>query len=425
MKNRKLAQGLSTLFMGLGQLYSGFYLKGLVLIIVEIATIIYVKGLLISAHGLYTLGTKTAVLDGFDYTPGDNSLTMLCNGTIAVLILSFIIIIYFVNIIDAGKCIDYVEEKEEHPGFFSYVKEFYNKRFVAIMLIPAAVGILTFIIIPMVLTVMVAFTNYSAPNHLPPKNLFTWVGISNFYKLAKMKAWSSTFVGVGIWTLTFAVCATFLNYFGGLFLAMLVNKHDIRLKGLWRSIFILPYAVPAFVSLLVFRLMLDASGPVNTLIGTKLPFFTDPLMAKVMVLVINTWLGAPYFMILLSGALTNIPSSLYEAAQIDGANKIQQFFKITLPMLLFQTAPVMIMTFAYNFNNFGAIYFLTDGLPSNSSYRYAGSTDNLLTWVYKMTKEQSQFSSAAVISIFIFFFVALISLIFFMKSKSFKEEGMV
>ena len=425
MTKKKLAQLLSFIFMGTGQIFSGFYLKGIVLAATEVLTIIYIKGLLSALNGLYTLGTTAAVLDGFDYIPGDNSLVMLCNGTIVIFVLSFIVLIYIVNVIDAGKCIEYVEQKQKAPGFFSYLKEFYNKRFVAIMLIPAAIGVLALIIVPMVLTVMVAFTNYSAPNHLPPKNLFDWVGISNFFKLAKMKAWSSTFVGVGIWTLIFAICATFLNYFAGLALAMLASRQNVKFKGLWRGIFILPYAIPAFVSLLVFRLMLDSSGPVNALIGTKIPFFTDPTMAKVMILVINTWLGAPYFMVLLSGALTNISSSLYEAAQIDGAGKIQQFLKITMPMLLFQTAPVLIMTFAYNFNNFGAIYFLTDGLPSHSGYRYAGSTDNLMTWVFKMTKDQSQYSFAAVITIFIFIFVAVISLIFFLKTKSFKEEGMI
>lgn len=172
--------------------------------------------------------------------------------------------------------------------------------------------------------------------------------------------------------------------------------------------------------------MFSGVGPVNNLLISmgldKLPFFTDPLMAKVMLLVINTWLGAPYFMILISGALTNIDGSLYEAAKIDGATRWQQFREITLPILLLQTAPVLILSFAFNFNNFSAVYLLTGGGPINSAYRYAGSTDILITWVYKLTKEQSQYHVASVISIILFIFIASISTWNFVRSKSFKEE---
>ena len=127
-------------------------------------------------------------------------------------------------------------------------------------------------------------------------------------------------------------------------------------------------------------------------------------------------------MILISGALTNIDSVMYEAADIDGATRWQQFKEITMPILLMQTAPVLVLTFAFNFNNFTAVYLLTGGGPINSEYRYAGSTDILITWVYKLTKEQSQYNIAAIISIILFIFIAFISTWNFIRSKSFKEE---
>jgi len=144
-----------------------------------------------------------------------------------------------------------------------------------------------------------------------------------------------------------------------------------------------------------------------------------------MVILINVWLGAPYFMVLISGSLTNISSSLYEAAEIDGATKWQQFRSITLPMLLFQTAPVLILTFAFNFNNMTAIYLLTDGNPVNSGLKFAGETDILVSWLYKLTLEQQQYGMAAVISIILFAFIATISIYNFKKSKSFTEEDMI
>lgn len=421
-KKEKSAMLMSALMMGLGQVYNKYLLKGIVFFLVEILFICNFKSIFTRLKGLITLGDTPQKMMGFKIVQGDHSIFMMVDGTIALILTLIFIGIYLFNIYDAKKSCTQKKEK----NLKKYLYNVYDKNFIKIMLLPGTIAMIFFVILPILITVLVAFTNYSSPNHIPPRNLVDWVGFQNFVNIVKMNIWSDTFINLAIWTIIWAIASTALNYGCGLLLALLTSRNDIKFKGLWRTIYILPYAIPAFVSLLVFRLMFSGVGPINNLLVhmglERLPFFTDALMAKVMLILINTWLGAPYFMILISGALTNIDSSLYEAARIDGATKWQQFREITLPMLLLQTAPVLILSFAFNFNNFSAIYLLTGGGPINSSYRYAGSTDILITWVYKLTKEQSQYQIASVISIILFIFIASISTWNFIRSKSFKED---
>ncbi|HDY8402206.1 TPA: sugar ABC transporter permease, partial [Klebsiella pneumoniae] len=179
-------------------------------------------------------------------------------------------------------------------------------------------------------------------------------------------------------------------------------------------------------TLLVFRLLFNGVGPINNLLNEAgfgaINFLSDPVIAKFTVILASVWVGAPYFMLLITGAMTNIPRDLYEASEVDGANKLQQFFEITLPMVLNQVAPSLVMTFAHNFNNFGAIYLLTEGGPINPDYRFAGHTDILITWIYKLTLDFQQYQIASVISIVIFLFLSAFATWQFKKMKSFKED---
>lgn len=420
MKRSQKSTAFSVLFMGLGQLYNKEILKGIVFAFIEIMVILKINYFSSSIYGLVTLGN----------TPQkDHSIFLLIEGLIAVLILALVIMVYVFNIIDAKKSGEALEQGKETLTIKAYIKYLWDKYFPHIMLTPAFLFTMFFILLPIIFTFAVAFTNYSSPNHLPPRSLVDWVGFKNFKNIFKLKIWNNTFLHVGLWTAVFAVTTTILNYFVGLILALLTNAKGIKLKKFWRTIFILPYAVPAFISLLVMRLAFSGPGPVNNVLTSiglnKIPFFTDPLIAKIMVLVISIWVGAPYFMVLMSGVLTNIPKSMYEAAEIDGATKWQQFWKVTVPMVLFQTMPLLIMSFAYNFNNFATIYLLTDGNPVNSTYKFAGDTDILISWIYKMTKDQNQFHMASVITIILFIFVAGVSAYSFSKTKAFKEEDMM
>ncbi|GJM72830.1 hypothetical protein HMSSN036_50460 [Paenibacillus macerans] len=283
---------------------------------------------------------------------------------------------------------------------------------------------------PIIFMVMLAFTNYSAPKHIPPAMLVDWVGFGTFKELVVLKTWSHTFYGVLTWTIIWAVLSTITTYFGGLLVALLINQKGIRFKGLWRTILILPYAVPQLISLLVMKNMFNGQfGPINQYLGYfglgGLPWLTDPFWAKVTVIVVNMWVGIPVSMLLILGVLTTIPKDLYEAAEVDGATGFQKFKIVTLPMILFTTAPTLIAQFAGNINNFNAIFLLTGGDPVKGDYQYAGATDLLVTWLYKLTLNQNKYNMASAIGIIIFVIIASFSIYNYRRTKSFKEEDMI
>lgn len=417
----------SALFPGLGQLLSGHYIKGIVFMILNVLlSCILWAGLFSNViYKFISLGDKPEVRTLFKSTPGDNSLDYLVNGALFLIILVIFVIFYIVNLKSAAKLGEFIEKGNKIPTGEKYFEMVMDESFVPVFLTPGVLGTIFIVFFPMLLTILIAFTNYSGPNHLPPKNLFDWVGMENVVILFRYKELSKTFFVVAGWTLVWAVLTTVFNFAAGLLLATLTNSRRIKFKGIWRAIFILPYAIPSFVSLLVFRLMFNGLGPINALLNTNIPFLTDPLGAKIVAIAVNTWVGAPYFMVLISGALTNISDSLYEAADIDGATEWQKFKNITFPMLWLQLGSTMILTFAFNFNNFGAIYLLTNGNPADSSLRYAGHTDILVSWIYKLTMDNSLYSLAATITIFIFIFVASISLLTLARSKTFNQEAVV
>lgn len=425
MSNSKKAALYSALFMGLGQFYNRDWIKGLCFFLIEIITLISIA-LNIIPHaiwGLITLGEVAGPRN-------DHSIALMINGIITVILLTFVIIIYIYNIRDAKKVREGLDRGINPLQPKEYLKYVWDKYFPHVLLTPSVLLITFFTLLPIIFTLLIAFTNYG-PKHLPPAKLLDWVGFKNFLKLITKKDWIDTIIGVGTWTILWAIITTLLNYFAGLGLALLTNAKGVKFKKLWRTLFILPYAIPAFISLLIFRLVFSGPGPVNSLlvstgiISNKIPFLTDHTLAKVMVIVVYAWTGAPYWMALMSGVLTNIDKSLYEAADIDGATKWQQFSKITVPMVLFQTAPLLIMTFAHNFNNFGMIYLLTSGDPKNPIFKQAGSTDILISWIYKMTLEKQWYAMAAAVTIILFIFIAVIAAYSFRKTKSFKEEDML
>ncbi|MGF1727595.1 carbohydrate ABC transporter permease [Photobacterium nomapromontoriensis] len=410
----------SLLIMGSTQLLNGHRLKGCVFLAIQLMTLIVFPDLLASLKGLISLGEIAQVRKGFTIIQGDNSVFMLVEGVIALLYSFLFICLYLANVKEA------LHSTKVKLTLREQLKEIYDKKFAFIMLSPAFIASIAFIILPIVITVLVSFTNYSAPHHIPPRNLVDWVGFKNFISLFELKIWSSTFFGVASWTVAWAFLATVCTCGFGFLLALALQNRNIKAKKAWRFVFILPYAIPAFVTLLMFRLLLNGIGPVNATLNAwgfdSIAFLSDPFTAKITVIAVSVWVGAPYFMLLIAGALTNIPADLYEASEVDGASKFQQFWEITLPMVLHQVAPSLVMTFAHNFNNFGAIFLLTEGGPINPEYRFAGHTDILITWIYKLTLDFQQYQIASVISIIIFLFLSGIAIWQFRRMKSFKDD---
>lgn len=419
--------------MGLGQLYNRQFVKGIAFALLELSVLLCgTRPFMHAMWGLVTLGETVQQRNarGVIVVQGDHSIMLMIEGIIFALLLLVFIGIYALNVRDAymnGRMRDRGEKPRNIAESLSHAWE---HGFAYILLAPAFVFVLFTIVLPLIFGISIAFTNYSGPNHLPPKNLVDWVGFETFVSLVKLKAWSRTFFGVLGWTVVWATLATLTTYFVGLFYALLLSHPRVRFKKFWRTLYILPWAVPGVISLLIFRNLFNGEfGPINQylkLIGLDaIPWMSDPFWAKVAIILVNLWLGFPYWMALMSGVLTNIDRELYEAAEIDGADAFARFRSITLPLILYSTAPLMIMSFAHNLNNFNVIYLFNSGGPANPSYSYAGSTDILISWIYKLTLEQNKFNMASVVSIFIFVVVASFSIWNFRRTRAFKEEDLI
>ncbi|MFA5686470.1 MAG: sugar ABC transporter permease [Bacilli bacterium] len=315
--------------------------------------------------------------------------------------------------------------------FKKQTQALFNENFATTVLFLPVTFATILVIIPLAFTIFVAFTNFNGANS--GLNLFKWVGFDNFITLFAGKGanemMSRTIWTLLSWTLIWAFFATFLNYVLGMILALLINRKGIKLKKLWRTIFVVTIAVPQFVSLLAMSKILGDYGPLNEFLMTTfnlakpIKFLSDGNIAKFTVIIVNCWVGVPYTMLITSGILMNIPEDLYESARIDGAGPFTQFIKITLPYMLFVTGPYLITQFIGNINNFNVIFFLTGSQP-NKLYLYnANDTDLLITWLYKITTGSgNQYNVASTLGIFIFAISAFLSLIMYARIGSVQKE---
>lgn len=371
--------------------------------------------------GLVTLGERPGA------KTGDHSMMLMISGVIVGLLLLLFLGIYVWNLRDAWRSGREIDETGIYQGSANYFKKLYQEKFVYIVLAPVAVLILFITVMPMIFSVLTAFTNYSKGN-LPPANLIDWVGFDNFYKLFHVPVWSSTFFGVLGWTVIWTVASTLSCYCFGMLQAVILNSECVKFKKVFRTIMILPWAMPGMICLLVFRNIFNGQfGPLNQFlldmgwISARIPFLTDPVLAKITVILVNLWLGFGASMVMISGVLSNMDPGMYEAARIDGASAMKQFRFLTLPHLLRVTAPLLVMNFSGNFNNFGAVFFLTQGGPANPNYQFAGDTDILISWIYKLTLDNQMYSMAAVMSILIFLVVGSVAFWNFRRTSAFKE----
>ncbi|CDF98715.1 Putative Maltose ABC superfamily ATP binding cassette transporter, permease protein [Avibacterium paragallinarum JF4211] len=246
------------------------------------------------------------------------------------------------------------------------------------------------------------------------------IGFSNFIKIFTDEGIQKPFIQIFIWTIVFSVLTVIFTVILGMIFASLVQWEALKGKAVYRLLLILPYAVPAFISILIFKGLFNQSfGEINMILhqlfGIRPEWFNDPFLAKVMILIVNTWLGYPYMMILCMGLLKAIPQDLYEASAMDGASTWQNFSKITVPLLLKPLTPLMIASFAFNFNNFVLIQLLTNGRPDMiGTTTPAGHTDLLVSYTYRIAFEgggSQDFGLAAAIATLIFLLVAGLALL--------------
>ncbi len=323
-------------------------------------------------------------------------------------------------------------------------KQYLDEKFAVTVMALPVLGALITSIIPLIFSIVIAFTNYNW-HALPADDnaslgIFDW-SLEGFSKLFSMGNGSigATFVYILGWTIVWAFFATFLNYILGIVLALMINNKHIKFKGFWRTLFVISIAIPQFITLLGMSKILGDGGPLNTLfydlgwVNSLSGFWLNniehrAISVKITIILVNCWIGIPYTMLSTSGILMNIPEDLYESARIDGASPWTQFWKITMPYILFVTGPSLLTTFIGNINNFNVIYFLTGGGPNDAGTlgltNNAGMTDLLITWLYKMTVSaaQKQYATGSVLGIVIFAICAFFSLIVYKRMGSTQNE---
>jgi arabinogalactan oligomer/maltooligosaccharide transport system permease protein len=290
-------------------------------------------------------------------------------------------------------------------------------------LLPAMISIFILSFLPLIYTVYIAFTDYTVYS----KGVIHLIGFANFVEVFK-GPFSKVFMPVFLWTCVYALISTIGTYFLGLFMAILVNNENIKERAFYKAMLVIPWALPATTAILSFQGLFNGTyGAVNNLllswhvIAAPIPWLSNPLYARIVVIIVNLWLGFPFMMNVCLGALQAIPVSYYEAAEVDGASKFTQFIKITLPTLSQTSYPLVISSFAFNFNNFGAAFLITNGGPSRLGTQFAGYTDILASVNYKLSLTFGRYDIASTISIILFILIGTISFIQMKASRQFEE----
>ena len=409
----------------------------LIYILVEILLIIFFFGFglkYLSHFGTLGENTQTKVwneqLQIYERTTGDNSMLILLFSVFIIAACILFVCVLVLLIKNVRKMIVLSKNGEHVPTFKEVFLGLFDEKFHVTLLAAPMTTLVLFTVLPIVFMILIAFTNFDS-SHQPPGELFTWTGLTNVTDVfLGNQTKTHTFFGILGWTFVWAILATFTNYILGMLLAIIINHKLVKFKKMWRTLFIISIAIPQFVSLLLISRALEPAGAINValmkcgLISSPLPFLTNTLLARICVVVINMWIGIPYTMMTFSGVLMNIPAELYESAEIDGAGVLQSFVSITLPYMIFVTAPATITTFVGNINNFNVIYLLTGGGPFALDYYQAGKTDLLVTWLYKLTVDQHDYALASTIGIFIFMIVSTVSLTVYNHTGSVKKEDM-
>ena len=443
---------LSLLWWGAGYFRRKQYVKAILMTLLEIAVIAFTLNFAMAYVPKFgTLGTiqaeqvfnmQTMQTEWNDY---DNSFMILLFSLFSFVIWFAAAVVCMRNVVNAYELQIQAQRGKHINTFVEDLREYLDKKFHITLLSLPVLGIVVFTLIPMLLLILVAFTNYDQ-QHMPPTNLFTWVGFSNFVTLfggGITTTFGYAFIRILGWTIIWSFFATLTTYLGGILMSLLLNSKLTRGTKIWRTMLVVTIAVPQFVSLLLMRNFFANSGIVNTicanigltgflrdigLISTSyIPFMTAPGWVHVMIILINIWIGIPYQMLIATGVLMNLPTDQIESARIDGASPFQVFKSITMPYMLQVTGPALITDFVKNFNNFNVIYLLTQNVFVTTNQFMANSqakeTDLLVTWLFTLTQDYYNYKMASVIGIMVFIVCAVFTLVGFNFMISGDKEG--
>lgn len=422
-KNRPLICAvLSGVYMGVGQLLNRQFLKGMLYLSLQTIMILWVFPYIYwGIEGLVTLGTVPKQ---------DHSLFLMVYGILSLIALVFILYIYVSCIKDAYKNAVLLREHKTLMKFKDGFRNMLRKKAHIFFAAPGAAAVALIVILPLAFSIMLAFTNYDL-YHQPPGKLVEWVGFKNFVDIATTQSWSYTFFNILLWTVAFTLLTSILPYAVGILIAVLLNSPRVRFKRIFKLGFVLPWAIPSYISILVWKGMFDTNdGFINSVLSElfgmgHIPWMQNVTAARVALVIVAVWCGFTFPMMISDSVMKSIPSELYEAARLDGATARTCFSRITMPLLMFSIAPMFIMGLAGAFNNFNLIYLFSAGGPPNLDFVGAGSTDILISWLFNLTFNTMKYNYASALSLVIFIILALFSMYNLKRTKSFTEEEML
>lgn len=424
-KTKPVISYLTWLLPGLGQLLLKQHIKAILFFIgtlfIYFIAIPYALGYGnyqgTGVSGLISLANEGARLD--------RSITFMIEGIIAIVLLLLAIFIIYLSFKDVNTV-----EKNQIKGIRK--REWFETRqaistdgFPYLVISPAAIVTIFIVLVPIFTTLLISFTNYD-PDH---QAKFNWIGIDNYMLLLKGEGVAGmAFWPIVFWTLIWTFSATTLAISIGFILSLIANQERIKFKGFFRIIYLLPWAVPAFITIMFFSQMFARNGPItellNGLFNVSLDIKNNTFQTRLALILLQGWLGSSYVFLLSTGILQGIPKDLYEAAEIDGATGFKQTLRITIPLVLYQTAPLLIGQYTFNFNNFSIIHLFNGGGPFLPSVygNVAGSTDLLISYIYKLTINNRYQGMGAGVTIIISLGLMFFTFLGFRNMKAFKED---
>lgn len=444
---------LSLIWWGAGYIRRKQFIRTLLMTAVEAAFVLYT--IFFAPQYITKFGTLGTVKMEMVFNPDtmqnevnnfDDSFQILLFSVISILLWVIALFVLMKNEIAVYNLQLKAKRGEHINTFVDDINSLLNEKFHVTLLTLPVLGIFLFSVVPIFVLILVAFTNYDQ-QHMPPNELFSWTGFTNFINLfgggGMTITFGYSFVRVLIWTFIWSFFATLTTFFGGILLALFLRNKRTKLPKLWRSLFVVTIAVPQFVTLLLIRNFFANNGIANTILrdigltealqnmgwisGKYIPFLSAPGWAHVMIILINIWIGVPYQMLIMTGVLSNLPEDQMESAAIDGATKFQTFRHITMPYIMFVCGPSLVTDFVKNINNFNVIYLLTQDVYTTTNQALANSqakeVDLLVTWLFRLTQDYYNYKMASAIGLCVFVICSVITLVAFGIMTRGDKEG--
>lgn len=424
-KNKKIISYVTFLIPGIGQFINTQYKKGILFLIASLFIYLIAIPYALGFSNYQGEGIRGLITLAEGGRRVDKSLIFMIEGIISIFLVIISLLILYFSFKDVLKVEKDMIKGIRPKNWFETKTSIEKEGFPYVSNLPALLLIVFIVLVPVTTTILLSFTGMD-PYH---QSKFSWIGIKNYRMifLGEGLAGSVFWLTLG-WTIIWTLLATSLAIFIGFSLALLLNNDRIKGKRFFRTIYILPWAVPAFITIMFFSIMVSPNGAITQLakeiLDIELTVKTNTFQTRTALILIQGWLGSSYIFLLSTGVLQAIPSDLYEAADIDGATGFQKLRRITIPIVLYQTAPILVGQYVFNFNNFSIIFLFNGGGPFAPSIygNLAGSSDLLISYIYKLTIENQYQSIGAAITVLVSIVIMFVSFLGYRNAKAFKEE---